>query len=120
MPVKERGVLLTVWLALMLAANIITVILYAVSTFTPIGRLFISSIASWAVYVFMLLAAWNLVCVCFLFLWKKWAFFGICANAAVGLAVNLLVGVGAFAFVGLSGVVFLYLVLRPKWSLFES
>ena len=82
--------------------------------------MFLPGIAVWTVYLFAALGALNVVCVCFLFLWKKWAFFGFCGSAAVALAVNLYVGVGAFAFVGVAGVVITYLILRPKWSLLDD
>lgn len=120
MPVKERGVLLTVWLALMLAANMVTLMLYLALAVSPFGYLLLPSVPAWAVYIFTSLGALNLVCVCFLFLWKKWAFFALCVSAAIALAVNLYVGVGAFAFLGLAGAVISYILLRPKWALFDD
>ena len=71
-------------------------------------------------YVFISLGVLNLVCVSFLFLWKKWAFFALCGSAGTALVINLLVGVGAFAFVGLGGVVIFYLRTRSKWSLLSN
>jgi hypothetical protein len=105
----------------MLVANIGTTLLYLALVLSPVGlRLLLPSIASWTIYLFTILGAWNTVCVCFLFLWKKWAFFGVCGSAAVALIVNLDLGVGAFALLGLAGIVVLYLVLRPKWSLLDN
>jgi hypothetical protein len=118
---KERGPLLTVWLVLMLVANIGTMLLYLILLFSPEGRnLFFPGFAIWSVYLFVAVGAWNIFCVCFLLLWKKWAFFGLCISAVIALVVNLYVGVGAFAFLGLVGVVVTYLVLRQKWKMFEN
>jgi hypothetical protein len=121
MPVKERGALLTVWLVLMLAANVMTTLLYSVIVISPVGRnLFLPDIQLWAIYAFISLSLLNLVCVCFLLLWKKWAFFVLCASAGTAFIINLFVGAGAFAFLGLAGVPILYLIMRPKWNLFNG
>lgn len=121
MLLKERGAVLTAWLILILAANLFTVLMYLVLLLFPVGRvLFPPGINLWTIYVFCFLGAFNLVCVCFLFLWKKWAFFGLCISTAIALIVNLYVGVGVYAFAGLAGIVTLYLILRPKWRLLEN
>ena len=121
MALKERGPILTAWLILILVANIFTVLMYLVLLLSPVGRvLFLPRIDFWTIYVFCFLGTFNLVCVCFLFFWKKWAFFGLCGSATIALVLNLYVDVGYFAFVGLAGVVMLYLVLRPKWNLLEN
>jgi hypothetical protein len=117
---KERGPLLTVWLTLMLAANIVTLILYSMFAIIPIGHtLFLPNVHLIAIYIFVFLGAINLVCIGFLFLWRKWAFYILCANAGAILIVNLFEGVGALAFFGILGVVSFYLIVRPKWSLFH-
>lgn len=121
MLLKERGAVLTAWLILILVANLFTVLMYLVLLLFPVGRvLFLSGIDLWAIYVFCFLGAFNLVCASFLFLWKKWAFFGLCISSVIALVVNLFVGVGVYAFAGLAGIVTLYLILRPKWSLLEN
>jgi hypothetical protein len=121
MSLKERGALLTVWLVLMLTANAVTVLLYSAFTISSVGRsLFLPGVPAWAIYVFISLGALNTACVCFLFLWKKWAFWGLCASAGIVLAINLYIGVGVFAFLGLAGVVILYLVIRPKWKMLDN
>jgi hypothetical protein len=122
MPEKERGALLTVWLVLMLAANVLSTLLYSVLAISPLGRILFlpPNIQLWVIYVFMFGGLLNVVCVIFLFLWKKWAFFVLCANAGTAFTVNVFLGVGVFAFIGLAGVVILYLILRPKWSLFNN
>ncbi len=120
MPTKERGTLLTVWLILLLAANAGTVLLYLLLMISPAGRLFLEGVPVWAVYVFIFGGVFNLICTFSLFLWKKWALFGLCASAGIALAVNLYIGVGAVAFLGLGAAVMTYLVLRPKWALFDD
>ena len=118
---KDRGALLTVWLVLMLAANVITTLLYSVLAISPLGRnLFLPNIQLWAIYVFIFLGLLNIVCVSFLYLWKKWAFFLLCASAGTAFIINLFLGVGAFAFLGLAGVFIFYLIIRSKWSMFNN
>jgi hypothetical protein len=119
--IRERGELLTAWLVLILVANLGVVVLYLALSFSPVGRsLLLPRVALWIVYLFTALGAWNVGCTCFLFLWKKWAFFGLCASAAVVLALNLYLGVGVFAFTGLGAVIATYFILRPKWDLLEN
>ena len=63
----------------------------------------------------------GLIFTIFLFMWKKWAFFGICGMAIIFLILNIVVmktGIITALF-GLVGVVILYLILRPKWDLLE-
>lgn len=108
MPVKERGALLTVSLALMLTANAMTTLLYSLFIISPVGRnLFLPGIQLWVIYVFIFLGLLNLVCVSFLFLWKKWAFFMLCASAGTAFVINLFAGAGASAFLGGRSVDFL-------------
>jgi hypothetical protein len=118
---KERGSLIAVWLILMLLSNLATFLLYlALAIFPNAFILLLANIATWTVYSFAALSALNIVCVCFLFFWKKWGFFVMCGSAAVTLAINLYVGVGPFAVWGVAGVVITYLVLHTKWNLFDD
>jgi hypothetical protein len=121
MSVRERGALLTAWLALMLVANALTVFLYSAFAISPFGRsFFFPDFSLWVIYVFIFFGALNFACTCFLFLWKKWAFFVLCASAVAVFVLNLFLGMGAFAFFGLASVVVLYLIIRPKWGLFTD
>ena len=121
MPRKERGALLTVWLVLMLAANVYTTLLYLALAISPLGRnLFLPNVQLSTIYVFIFFGLLNIVCVIFLYLWKKWAFFMLCASAGTAFVVNILLGAGVFAFIGLAGVVIFYLIIRSKWSLFNN
>ena len=119
---KERGDLLTIWLSLLLVANIVVVFLYLVLALSPFVKhgLPFPGLSLWTLYLFSVLGAFNAVCACFLLLWKKWAFFGLCESAAAALVLNLYGGVGLIAFEGLAGVAITFLVLRPKWNLFDN
>jgi len=119
---KERGTLLTVWLVFLLVVYIFALLLDLALVFSSLGHelLFLFGGAVWTVYLFSALGALNIVCVCFLFFWKKWAFFLLCASVAAVLSVNLYIGAGPISVSGLGEVVITYLVLRTKWDLFDN
>jgi len=118
---RKRDTVLTVWLTLLLVANIAVTLLYVFLAISSAWRsLLLLGFPTWIVYVFASLGALNTACVCFLFLWKKWAFFAFCGSAVAALAVNLYVGVGVPSVAGLAGVVITYLVLRQQWNLFDD
>jgi len=115
---KKRGTLLTIWLILMLIFNGITALSYL------LGGGFITSvlptIPMWVIYSLGVFALLNFVFAIFLFMWKKWAFFGFCGSAGIIFVINLIIGIGfVSALLGLIGPVILYLIMRPKWDLFE-
>jgi len=114
---KDRGVLLTLWLILMLIFNTGTALMYLF-----LGQAIISAfpkaIPFWIVYIFIILSFANLLFTIFLFMWKKWAFFAFCASAIIIFLINISIGLGIFtSILGLTGVIILYLILRPKWNL---
>jgi len=115
---KERGALLTIWLVLMLAGGIISAIGYLVfnSTFASLYP----NAAPWMFYIYGLLALAVSVSACFLFMWKRWAFYVYCGVAILSAILNLIIGLGAFSvFLGLFGPVILYFIMKPRWSLFK-
>jgi hypothetical protein len=115
---KERGVLLTVWLIIMLIANFLTMLSYLV--FNSTIAAFYPSFPAWVFYLYGLLGLLNLTFVILLLLWKKWAFYGFCVSAVTAFILNMIISVGiGAAFFGLVGPVILYLIMRPKWELFE-
>ena len=119
-PEKERGALLTVWLLLMLVANIASVMFYFVFEISTVGRqLFLPNVPLWAIYSFTVLGLLNIVFTMMLFMWRKLGFFALCISAGTAFAVNLIVGVGVFSIVGLVSIPILYLILRPKWNLLK-
>ena len=115
---KKRSALLTIWLIWMLLANILTALTYL------LGRELITKLLTtvplWAIYALGFLALLNVVFTIFLFRWKRWAFYGFCANAGIAFVINLTIGTEfVWALVGLAGPVILYLLMRPQWELFE-
>jgi len=114
---KRHGCL-TAWLALMLfleATSIITELglkaIGGTAAFSPITKM--ATAPGWYVSGVELLALIDIVCVVFLFLWKKWAFFGC---VLVGFGVVVLTVVAHQPIAGsLSGIIFpavLYFVLQ--------
>jgi hypothetical protein len=117
MPEKKRGELLTVWLILMLLANVGTALAYLlIGVFTAA---IVPSVPLWASYTFAIFALLNVIFIIFLFMRKKWAFFALCGSAGAAFIINLAIGVDPFSVVGLLGLPVLYLILRPKWALLE-
>lgn len=118
---KKKEALLNAWLVLMLMANIATTLLYGVFATSQFGRsLFLPHIELSIIYVLIILSSVNVVCVCFLFLWKRWAFYFLGASAGAAFIINLYVGAGVFAFIGLAGVLTFYLIIRSKWKFFSN
>ena len=116
---RDRGVVLTVWLVLILVANFVGTVAYLPFAIMPsVLAEVLPDFPLWAIYPLTAFGALNAACVCFLFLWKKWAFFVMCVSAAAILAVNLYINVNAFVFLGPVGLVCTYFVLRRKWALF--
>jgi hypothetical protein len=120
MSVRERGALLTAWLALMLVANALTMFLYSAFAISPFCRSFFSRFFAVGDLRFYLLWRAKLCLHLFPLLVEEWAFFVLCASAVAVFVLNLFLGVGAFAFFGLASVVVLYLIIRPKWGLFTD
>ena len=52
-------------------------------------------------------------------MWKKWAFFAFCGIAGIAFVINLVIRGGFSSILGLLGPIILYLIMRPKWDLFE-
>lgn len=122
---KKRGLLLTGWLILMLVANISSALSYVwLIMLTFVNPSFFVELMPempfWVLYFFGLLVILNIVLVVALLKWKKAGFYGFCGVAAIALIVNATVlNAGVFSIIGLFGPVILYLVMRPKWNLFE-
>lgn len=114
---KKRGTLLTLWLDFTLIANAMAALAYF-----RFGSLVTAVFpkSAWAIPVFGALALLNMIFTIFLFRWKTWAFFAICASSGIAVLLNFIVGLGIFSILGLFGPVILYLLLRSKWSYLES
>ncbi len=119
---KERGTLLDTWMFILLVANIGAVIWYfggyLVTAASPNGTGFLLNEVA-LVFLVCSPLIWNIICLRFLYKWKKWGFFGFFGGVFFVLGWNLYFGQGVFAFLGLIGVAILGLGLRSKWKLFD-
>jgi hypothetical protein len=127
---NQRGVLLTLWLTLMLAANIMTgfmyfLLTYAELTFSPtnvslaaeITAVLFNTIPLWAAVLVSIFDIVNVVGVIALFKWRKLGFYALFMTTVAALVVNVWLGVGIYSILGLSGIIILYFLLRQKWAL---
>lgn len=115
---KKRGALLTIWLIWMLIVN------GGVALVFLLGKEFVAKVLptlpAWAIYTSGILLVFNVIVAIFLFMWKKWAFFAYCGITVISLVIVLITGTFNFSSIsGLLGPVVLYLIMRPKWELFE-
>lgn len=127
---KKRGAFLTGWLIFMLVANAWGILVnFAVIYLLKSGILMNTvkelamaylQIPIWVFYVSCAGGIVNIILLIFLFMWKKWAFFVLCGLTGVYFIINLAIGTGIILSIfGLSGVVILYVAMRPKWKLFN-
>jgi uncharacterized membrane protein len=95
------------WLSIMLIGNLFALLTYLL--FTPRIASYLR-IPSLILYIFGFLSLANLICVVYLFMWKKKAFYVLCTSAIVAFILNLIIGVGIImALFGLAGPIILYL-----------
>lgn len=74
----------------------------------------------WMFYYSGIGALLNIVLIIFLFMWKKWALFTYWGLVGIAFVINLIIGIGLVSIiVGLIFPVILYLIVRPKWKLFN-
>jgi hypothetical protein len=119
---KARHGCLTAYLIFMLIANALSV-----ASYMAIGAGLIphSTIAPWIAFVLGVIGIVVIVFTCFLFAWKRWAFYGFCALAVLVFVFNLAIGVNPLAAVfGLLSPLILYAVLqiggeRKGWNQLE-
>lgn len=115
---KKRGVWLNIWLAIILIGNITSAAFYLF--FSEALTAFYPEVPIGMFYIYGLLAIANLAFVAYLFLWKKWAFFGLLITAIIAFIMNISIGISfGNSLLGLLGIAILYLLLKPKWKLLE-
>jgi hypothetical protein len=109
---KDRHGFLTLWLLLMLLANLAA--MFTNFTGAAAMREAYPSAPGWSITVLGVLALLNVVAIAALFLWKKWGFWLYCLNGLASAGINLfVVGLGAaFALIGLAGIVVLFVALQ--------
>ena len=106
---KKRGTLLTIWLIFILLSQI-----YSIENLIKnVGKEPTIS------YIYGLISLVNIICIYFLFIWKKWAFFAICGTTVIVVLIHGLTGSGIFAVFNFIGLIILYLIMRAQWNLFE-
>lgn len=112
---KRRGPFLTIWLTLMLFFNLLGLFNFYI-LFGGLGPIV------HPVWAYLLSGAMSLallVLVVFLFLWKRWAFWGICGVAVIGIVMNLTIGNWSGIVGAIGGPAILYLAMKSKWALFQ-
>lgn len=78
------------------------------------------TVATWVFYLLGLLSLLNIVFAIFLFMWKRWAFFAFCGIVVIVFGINIGIGLGIISSLsGFIGPIILYLIMKPKWDLFE-
>lgn len=116
----KRPTFLTIWLVIMTIAGIFALYSYTLGSASIAQAL--PNMPSWALTLFAILGAVNLVSVTMLWMWKKMGFYMIIASAIIVASLNGMVlgvaGIGASVF-ALIGVGILYLAMKPVWQNFK-
>ena len=124
---KERGGLLTFFLVAGMAGSILTAIAYIalevllLSNSTNIGDV-ISQLAIplWSLTAFPILAIVNTCALFAIYRWRKWGFYALLASTVGALSLNIFsLGFHPEVIAGCLGIIIIYILLRPKWSLLE-
>ncbi|MBS3099275.1 hypothetical protein J4462_03625 [Candidatus Pacearchaeota archaeon] len=116
-PTKTRNKLLSFWLYLTLILNALILIL-ALFMSDSITK-YLPTAPRGIVYLFSFLSFLNVVFVIYLFRWKLWAFWGFTIVAIMNVIVSLIYGYGTGSLFYLLGPIVLWLIMRPKWELFD-
>ncbi|NMC59356.1 MAG: hypothetical protein GYA51_08245 [Candidatus Methanofastidiosa archaeon] len=85
----------------------------------PFMKLIYPNINPSIFYGYSLLAFLNTVFVVYLFKWKRWSFYAVCIMSVLALLLNYSLGFGLISLFGLSGIIILYLAMKPQWDLFD-
>jgi hypothetical protein len=104
---KQRHGCLTVWLILIILANIgTTVAMVSIISTNP------GSYYAWAMPVYIIFGVWAVICAIALFNWKKWGFYGFILGAVGLMIVYLISRSYAYAFTPFISVAVLFAVLN--------
>src|SRR6266851_1719113 len=116
----KRPTFLTIWLVLIVLANLYSLYSYTLGTATITTAM--PNFPSWAFILLDILALVEIVSAVLLWMWKKLGFYLIIGAAAVAVVVNVLT-LGLLGLVGILGAVIgvgiLYLAMRPAWANFR-
>lgn len=113
---KKRGFWLTAWLVLMIIANFFSAMTYLL--FQDLVLTLEPNLPVWLLYLYGILSVAGIIFAIFLFSWKKWPFYAICGIAILLFGLNVWSFGIISALSGPLGVLFLYLLMRPKWAMF--
>ncbi len=125
---SKRGELLNFFLIAGIVGCILAVLGYIaiglvlLSNSTGLGEVLSGlSIPLWTLTFYPILAIVNVLAFAALYRWRKWGFYVLLSSSLAAFSVNLAVlGIRLEFVAGLFGIVILYLLLRPKWSLLQS
>jgi hypothetical protein len=116
-PKRKLGPFLTVWLCIMLVANLASAVMYFI--FAPALEAAMPQIGYFIIYLMGALSIVNIGITILLFKWKRIAFFAFCGMSVVAMVVNIGIGLGFDSLLGLLGPALLWILIRPKWKQFE-
>lgn len=79
------------------------------------------SVPLWTLTFYPILAIVNACTLVALYRWRKWGFYVLLTSSLVAFTMNVAILGLKFEFIaGLLGIVLIYILLRPKWSMLES
>ncbi|MBI5556497.1 MAG: hypothetical protein HY885_02560 [Deltaproteobacteria bacterium] len=108
---KKRHGCLTVYLAVIVIANLATLLIYGLSSETV--KELMPNLPGWVNIASMVFSLTNLICAIALFKWRKWGFWGLLIPTIIMTGVNFSIGIDTgTAIFGLVGVAILYGVLH--------
>tara|TARA_R110002073_G_C9423385_1_gene576196 strand:+ start:1177 stop:1542 length:366 start_codon:yes stop_codon:yes gene_type:complete len=103
---KKRNIILTIFLSIIFLTDLI-----ATKSFLLDNNL---KELNKTELIFGILGIVDLILIVFLFYWKKWAFWALIGTSIITLIINLSIGIGAISYVGLLGIIIIYLLLQLK------
>ncbi len=114
METKQRHGCLTAWLIFMIVANSLTAVVYLFAGEMITKNLSVP-IPNSMMVLLALVGVANVIFSVFIFLWKKWAFWGFAVTSLAALIINITLGLGVGqSLFGLAGVAIFYGVLQIK------
>ncbi len=114
---RKRGILLTIWLALMLIGYLISAVTYLFMNSVVTSA--IPGMSSAVIYLLGVVSLVGIAAVYLMFTWKKLGFYIAIGIAAISFIVNAAYLGIVNAILGLIGIVILYILIRGKLGQFE-
>ena len=114
---RKRGILLTIWLALMLIGYFISAVTYLFMNSVITSA--IPGMSSAVIYLLGIVAIVGIAAVYLMFTWKKLGFYIAIGIAAISFIVNAVYLGIVNAILGLIGIAILYILIRGKLVQFD-